>query len=205
MPNTGRPSRDCYSCRRRRIRCDLKRPACTQCLNKQQPCPGYRDELDLRFRVETVSLQNAAHPKRGHLISLNDETQSRRPEEQAARSHPTLQRPLPEMWNNHALPFLLSKFQRKFAESVYSVVAFVISHVEEGSVLFKVCSAVGLAYMANITRSLQAIAEREQAYGAAISAVNVLLKDPQQWQSDRILLSVWLLGQCEHSSLIMDL
>ncbi|KAH8696237.1 hypothetical protein BGW36DRAFT_380493 [Talaromyces proteolyticus] len=50
MPNVGRPSRDCESCRKRRVKCDLKRPGCTQCLRKCQPCPGYRDELEMHLR-----------------------------------------------------------------------------------------------------------------------------------------------------------
>ncbi|KAF3399711.1 hypothetical protein DPV78_006672 [Talaromyces pinophilus] len=55
MPNVGRPSRDCYACRKRRIKCDLLRPECTQCQRKSQSCPGYRDELELIFRIESVS------------------------------------------------------------------------------------------------------------------------------------------------------
>ncbi|KAH8705708.1 hypothetical protein BGW36DRAFT_403233 [Talaromyces proteolyticus] len=54
MPNTGRPSRACYSCRQRRIKCDLVRPACGQCLRKRHACPGYRNELDARFQVQTM-------------------------------------------------------------------------------------------------------------------------------------------------------
>lgn len=36
-------------------KCDLLRPECTQCQRKSQSCPGYRDELELIFRVESVS------------------------------------------------------------------------------------------------------------------------------------------------------
>ena len=75
MPNTGRPSRNCHSCRQRRIKvdpysssfcsvvplimkfetkkCDLVRPGCGQCLRKGQRCPGYRDEEDTRFNIQT--------------------------------------------------------------------------------------------------------------------------------------------------------
>jgi hypothetical protein len=145
--------------------------------------------------METVSsLQGTAtsRPNRGQLVSLND-------------AHAPLQHSLSETWDGHAFPFLLSKFQGKFAESVYHVVASVVSHAEDGSALYKVCSAVGLAYLANMTRSSTALADREWAYGAAISAVNLDLQDPRQWTSDRTLLSVWLLGQCEVCYNISDL
>ncbi|KAH8702110.1 hypothetical protein BGW36DRAFT_111188 [Talaromyces proteolyticus] len=58
MPNTGRPSQACHSCRKRRIkvcRCDLTRPHCFRCLRSGYPCPGYRNEEDTRFRVETTA------------------------------------------------------------------------------------------------------------------------------------------------------
>ncbi|KAH8703195.1 hypothetical protein BGW36DRAFT_83850 [Talaromyces proteolyticus] len=63
MPNTGQPSFGCYNCRQRRIRCDLERPQCRRCLINGQTCRGYRDELAMRFRVDTVS---SFHHKIGH-------------------------------------------------------------------------------------------------------------------------------------------
>jgi hypothetical protein len=35
------------------IKCDQKEPACTQCEKKNQPCPGYRNLVDLMFRDES--------------------------------------------------------------------------------------------------------------------------------------------------------
>ncbi|OJJ46501.1 hypothetical protein ASPZODRAFT_25599 [Penicilliopsis zonata CBS 506.65] len=66
MPNVGRPSRDCQSCRQRRIKCDLLRPHCGQCLRKGRLCPGYRDELlAMHFRLDiTVSTTSQRHRNR---------------------------------------------------------------------------------------------------------------------------------------------
>ncbi|PHH67523.1 hypothetical protein CDD82_1391 [Ophiocordyceps australis] len=50
MPNTGRPSKDCHLCRKRRVKCDLGRPGCTRCVKYGVECPGYRDLQDLLFR-----------------------------------------------------------------------------------------------------------------------------------------------------------
>jgi hypothetical protein len=36
------------------VQCDLVRPHCSQCLRCGKVCPGYRDVVDLRFRVENV-------------------------------------------------------------------------------------------------------------------------------------------------------
>lgn len=111
MPNVGRPSRDCHACRKRRIKvllstllqtpsehfepylrsiphgqCDLLRPECTQCQRKSQSCPGYRDELELKFRVESVSTfeaKNAGGNNDKGGMSTADE---RRVDEQPAKA-----------------------------------------------------------------------------------------------------------------------
>ncbi|KAF4430974.1 hypothetical protein F53441_13920 [Fusarium austroafricanum] len=36
-----------------KVVCDQKEPACTQCEKKNQPCPGYRNLVDLMFRDES--------------------------------------------------------------------------------------------------------------------------------------------------------
>lgn len=85
MPNTGKPSRDCYLCRARRVKvrdlcnihtpfsakvksdcsqcrqCDLNRPECTRCINYGKTCPGYREPLDLVFQNEDVSSLGKTH------------------------------------------------------------------------------------------------------------------------------------------------
>ncbi|KAK6615407.1 White-opaque regulator 1-like protein 2 [Botrytis cinerea] len=48
----GKPSKACLCCRKRRIKCDQKLPACTQCVRVDKICPGYRDQLELCFRDE---------------------------------------------------------------------------------------------------------------------------------------------------------
>jgi hypothetical protein len=50
MVNRGGPSKACDECRRRKIRCDQKRPQCSQCLRIKKQCPGYRDLDDVIFR-----------------------------------------------------------------------------------------------------------------------------------------------------------
>ncbi|QKX63045.1 uncharacterized protein TRUGW13939_10213 [Talaromyces rugulosus] len=55
MPNVGRPSRDCHKCRKLRTKCDLGRPECRQCQRRGSPCPGYRDDNEILFHVESVA------------------------------------------------------------------------------------------------------------------------------------------------------
>ncbi|KAH9867264.1 hypothetical protein IAQ61_007856 [Plenodomus lingam] len=60
MPNVGRPSRGCKNCRDRKVKCDQKRPSCSQCLRAQKECHGYRDPLSMMFKNESVHVARKA-------------------------------------------------------------------------------------------------------------------------------------------------
>ncbi|KUJ15368.1 uncharacterized protein LY89DRAFT_588204 [Mollisia scopiformis] len=55
MVNTGKPSRGCYMCRARRIKCDEGKPSCMRCQKSKRVCPGYRDAFELKLRDESKS------------------------------------------------------------------------------------------------------------------------------------------------------
>ena len=55
MVNTGRPSRGCHACRKRRIKCDQTLAGCQRCAKIGVVCPGYRPESELRFRNATIA------------------------------------------------------------------------------------------------------------------------------------------------------
>ncbi|KAH6989653.1 hypothetical protein BKA56DRAFT_258911 [Ilyonectria sp. MPI-CAGE-AT-0026] len=52
MVYTGKPSTGCSACRERKIRCDQIEPSCSQCLRREQICPGYRNPANTMFRDE---------------------------------------------------------------------------------------------------------------------------------------------------------
>lgn len=41
----GGAADDCFTCRRRQIKCDRRRPYCTQCLDQGKDCSGYKTQL----------------------------------------------------------------------------------------------------------------------------------------------------------------
>ncbi|PQE13390.1 negative acting factor protein [Rutstroemia sp. NJR-2017a BVV2] len=57
MVNTGRPSRGCFLCRSRRVKCDEKKPGCGNCQRLKRECPGYRPIFDVMHRNETKSTE----------------------------------------------------------------------------------------------------------------------------------------------------
>jgi hypothetical protein len=104
--------------------------------------------------------------------------------------------PLPELWNDHVIPLVLSKFSIDLvdagANSMFNTIPRVISKAEQGSAIYQVCNAIGLAYLASTTWSPNAIVDRARAYGTALGAVNLALQDPLQCKNDSTLLAVWL-------------
>ncbi|KAH8880244.1 hypothetical protein GQ53DRAFT_755226 [Thozetella sp. PMI_491] len=50
-----RVSRGCLRCRQRKVKCDLARPICQRCINRNETCGGYRDMGNLIFRHETLA------------------------------------------------------------------------------------------------------------------------------------------------------
>ncbi|KAF7505700.1 hypothetical protein GJ744_000549 [Endocarpon pusillum] len=61
----GTPSKGCGECRRKKIRCDQIRPACSQCLKSRDGrlCPGYREEAAFRFCDESSEVAHRAQLK----------------------------------------------------------------------------------------------------------------------------------------------
>ncbi|KAI1412931.1 hypothetical protein F5Y13DRAFT_162107 [Hypoxylon sp. FL1857] len=69
MVYCGKASQGCQNCRTRRIKCDKKRPECSQCIRVGRKCPGYRDQLSLMFRDESSKVIQKAHAQWGSSSS----------------------------------------------------------------------------------------------------------------------------------------
>ncbi|KAI1082195.1 hypothetical protein F5B20DRAFT_26419 [Whalleya microplaca] len=65
MVYCGKASQGCQNCRTRRIKCDKKKPECSQCIRVGKVCPGYRDQLSLMFRDESSKVIQKAHAQWG--------------------------------------------------------------------------------------------------------------------------------------------
>ncbi|PQE29163.1 negative acting factor protein [Rutstroemia sp. NJR-2017a BBW] len=60
MVNTGKPSKGCYLCRARRIKCDEAKPHCMRCQKSKRQCPGYRDASELSIREHAKAMKRKA-------------------------------------------------------------------------------------------------------------------------------------------------
>ncbi|KAI9886328.1 MAG: hypothetical protein M1823_001886 [Watsoniomyces obsoletus] len=71
-PATGAAD-DCFACRRRQMKCDRRRPYCTQCLDMGKDCSGYKTQLTwgvgvasrgkLRGQSLPIAMKGTAPPK----------------------------------------------------------------------------------------------------------------------------------------------
>ncbi|KAF2790708.1 hypothetical protein K505DRAFT_76582 [Melanomma pulvis-pyrius CBS 109.77] len=71
MPNVGKPSKGCKNCRDRKVKCDQKRPSCSQCLRVHKECYGYRDPLTLMFKNESDVVARKAKNRYQELSKQN--------------------------------------------------------------------------------------------------------------------------------------
>ncbi|KAF2756380.1 hypothetical protein EJ05DRAFT_63735 [Pseudovirgaria hyperparasitica] len=65
MVNPGKRSAGCYTCRKRRVKCDERKPTCARCEKANRQCAGYPAGTDLVFRNENHIAQRNA------LLDLN--------------------------------------------------------------------------------------------------------------------------------------
>ncbi|USW52521.1 Putative zn(2)-C6 fungal-type DNA-binding domain, fungal transcription factor [Septoria linicola] len=65
MPFRGRPSRGCETCRRRKIKCDLRETGCEKCEKAGWKCEGYRDLTSLMFHDESDRIIKKVNAQKG--------------------------------------------------------------------------------------------------------------------------------------------
>ncbi|CAK1364840.1 unnamed protein product [Cercospora beticola] len=73
MPFRGRPSRGCETCRRRKIKCDLRESGCEKCEKAGWKCEGYRDLTSLLFHDESDRIIKKVHAQKGTRRRIEDD------------------------------------------------------------------------------------------------------------------------------------
>ncbi|RDI77243.1 hypothetical protein Vi05172_g12791 [Venturia inaequalis] len=207
----GKPSPACGSCRQRRIKCDLKKPGCSQCSNASTICPGYRNVLDLCFRDESQAVARKVQKKQKHLA-----VQSRGKPRTCKSPSPTLDPALvsSDLCTDFAsfdLASAISKtltlpieeiatshfFSTYVPDGHFHYLPQLYSDIGPGSSLFPVVHAVAIANLSREMRAPELQAEAQFQYARALAATNCALACPQQAVEDSTLASVLLLSLFE--------
>ncbi|KAF6811492.1 hypothetical protein CPLU01_15102 [Colletotrichum plurivorum] len=225
MPNTGKPSPNCHLCRRRRVKCDLGRPQCQRCIKYGVPCPGYRDEQDVRFQhADAATFERRRRKKKDAAeaeregetasqivgVALSPETASPASWASSPPSH--------ESWSSLSSspssvssvslssPLLRSVRQHWTAECIplvlgcYSSIAFLsglFRGVGEDHCLVRTGQVFARAYVMNRSPSGADYRELSTYLGKALASVSSAIRDPEAYTSDATIVAVWLLGNYE--------
>ncbi len=198
MVNRGRPSKDCFPCRSRKLRvgiarptkfhpfstadleictqCDLQPDGCGQCRRAELVCHGYRDPRQLAFRDETDATKEKVLARRATSLVYPASLQLG--------------------WDVRARYAFFSIYIMGLSQS-YGALAPLYSRATNIQHLHASVDAVSLAFMACHLDSPALVRPAREKYVFAIRSLGQALRDPQASTSDETLQSVLLLDLYE--------
>jgi hypothetical protein len=186
--------------------CDLNPSGCSRCAKIGKICPGYRHEQDRVFQVadastfvtkQTQSIKSKSLEKTVRVITKDSASTQ-------TSLHPIFFRE-PSITNARYVALVLNLFSTdtdggKSYGLLESLPELVGSATEE-SCLNLAIRALAKAYASNQRDNLRSNVNNHavEAYGKALKATNLALKDPILRLQDSTLVSVWLLSVHEVS------
>ncbi|KAH8663865.1 hypothetical protein BGZ61DRAFT_431832 [Ilyonectria robusta] len=185
MVNTGRPSRACFNCKERKVKCDQQMPSCGRCMRLLGHCPGYPDRWLLTLRRQD------AHA--AQLVNTRVERSRSRRAEQAG----LIDMPVVRTLDFSAETMSVHKF---FADyTAQSGVAFLELLADKYTLPSMPCLSAALeaTAMASSSRQLRQsglMTRTRQAYSKAISGIRHAMQDESLIKEDSVLLSLFVLG-----------
>ncbi|KAL4820260.1 hypothetical protein BDW67DRAFT_153791 [Aspergillus spinulosporus] len=194
MVHRGKLSAACGPCRSRRLKCDHKRPSCSQCIRAKRECWGYRDVSSGRFFDQTEEVKRKNSPSSSSsssaLTSSSRSSQSPRWQQISSSPTPFSQQQVSIPLKNQGAAFALSRYlHRSVGNNLLSILNSPSAKAVTASI-----NAVGLAALSNIHQSPQLMFTARQEYGSALAETNAALSDPRQATSDASLVAVIFLG-----------
>ncbi|KAL6237340.1 hypothetical protein BDW75DRAFT_86717 [Aspergillus navahoensis] len=178
MVHRGKLSAACGPCRSRRLKCDQKRPSCSQCIRAKRECSDYRDVSAGRFYDQTEEVKRKNSPSSRQQLS---------PSTSVVRQQMAI--PL----KDQGTAFALSRF---LSRAVGSNLVHMLSTPSARAVTASI-NAVGLAALSNIHQSPQLMRTARQEYVSALAETNAVLSDQVQATSHASLVAVTFLGMYE--------
>ncbi|KAJ5974490.1 hypothetical protein N7481_011700 [Penicillium waksmanii] len=208
MPFYGLPSKNCESCRIRRIKCDRIEPVCSQCKRAGKTCGGYRDIPALLFRDEndkTVQRSVVAKSKSEARRKLLDESavvNYDRPMHKSKSSRsglvvrrkpeslwiPVIPAVMPSSLEDQGLKFFFNRFATSIQKTTKNPISLEMSELEMSPLMATIPNelplrdavmAVGLAAMSNVTHDQSLLLAAREKYLAALNIVRAAVENPQ--------------------------
>ncbi|APA14373.1 hypothetical protein sscle_12g091430 [Sclerotinia sclerotiorum 1980 UF-70] len=221
MVNTGRPSRGCYLCRSRRVKCDENKPGCGNCRRLNRECPGYRPIFDVMHRnensvqrkrslaiakttalaaVQTTRFHYRSPPAQGRLRQ-NSYSDTQKLVEAIHNGTQSLCPPLTAALEERAICFFLANYvlvPHGPIKCGFLWFLLPLMKLQPSAILSDSLSAVALATFGNQPNARMLKPKAEQAYSKALRQITNAIGDPKQVAEDTTLAAVLLLGLFEN-------
>ncbi|KAH7007070.1 hypothetical protein EDB80DRAFT_718179 [Ilyonectria destructans] len=205
----GVVSKGCERCRRRKVKCDQRKPACLKCQKSKIQCPGYRDLDQVLFRDESERIIRKARQldlpqpalaqeviaTSNYLLKSGLATGCEPPQTSPPLG---ISYPPSQPVNNLGASFFFTKYtfnEVPFCGDYHDWLTQ--SYFNDGSVLQAAIEAVGMAGISNVSYAPNVASRAKEQYCKAVTAVNLALGDPVQAAADSTLMAVILLGLFE--------
>ncbi len=206
--------------------CDQKVPGCGQCRNASRACPGYRNQLDLMFRDESVRVQQkyrvasqkykdaASHTEQGSSCSeyesspdpgstekessiIADTHKSCRPIWTLERPQSVSERPCPALGQSLTDVAMAFFLTQYTAGSHFDYIPLLYSDAFPPSLLTNVVQAVSVASLSHETRNPELMSLARQKYSQGLVETTQALQDPVACRQNATLAAVLLLAHFE--------
>ncbi|KAL2851988.1 hypothetical protein BJY01DRAFT_104234 [Aspergillus pseudoustus] len=198
MVHRGRLSAACKPCRSRRLKCDQKKPSCSQCIRGKRECGGYRDVDAMRVHDQTEEVKRKNSPSAHSSSSSSTSPPQKRSMHQ---SDALVLRQVSAPISNQGTAFMLARWvARDGLNGLRGPVGNYIPHVintSSGRAVTASLNATGLAALSNIHMSQELMLAARQQYITALAETNAALSDQMHSTSDATLIAVTFLGLFE--------
>ncbi|GKZ28573.1 hypothetical protein AbraIFM66950_009464 [Aspergillus brasiliensis] len=201
MVYRGKPSPGCGLCRKRRLKCDQIRPACSQCLRINKDCPGYQDPQALRVYDQTTAVTTKALAR-----AASTRTAARSPTAYTAETSKT---PPLIAGPTHIQEQALSHIFRYYVGTSQNpgILCYLpnLLRTDPSDALQATIKAIGLACMSRVYQLPELARSAAEEYSKALRATNVSLQDAVSATSDSTLGAVVTLSMYEGALKLLEL
>ncbi|KAF2106100.1 hypothetical protein BDV96DRAFT_694361 [Lophiotrema nucula] len=187
MTNTGRPSRACTACKRRKVKCDEKRPKCHSCQRLNIEC-AWKEVSFIRQQNQWAEVLVERRVQKGQKRRNPDILK-------AGISIPKQLQVGPEI-------YAISRFYSNYAYTSGTcpflyLLAPLYDDTRAPACLHYVVPAVALASAARQLKRRDLMTDAHRYHGRAIKALGKGLSDPEVVKHDGTLITVFLMGLYE--------
>ncbi|KAH7074357.1 hypothetical protein BKA63DRAFT_553373 [Paraphoma chrysanthemicola] len=198
MVNTGKASQACAVCKRRKIKCDLAKPACSQCIRSGWDCPGPKGELEVAFKDQTeIVTRSMSRTRPTTARSLNTASESLE-----LRGFP---RTVPSSTLDCGTAFFMHHYvflgdgdsTSTKSRGHHEYLPALLRRESGNGPLRTIVAAAGLAALSNVGAASTWLVESYQLCNKAVRQLKSALSNPNEAFTDAILATMMIMGTFE--------